>query len=123
MNINPIIDKINQEREGYADVCTNYFKKNKNDMLDYGERLELYYALGRINAYDNLKDWIVEEIDKQQITVENNDNCDYCGKSLVLNSGEDIFLEGWEKSLCCLECAVKYDLVNKWTKWFEENEE
>lgn len=40
--------------------------------------------------------------------------CDYCHQ--VISKGEDIFLEGWRKSLACFDCCEKYSLLKKWEK-------
>ncbi|WP_017756030.1 alpha/beta hydrolase family protein [Calidifontibacillus oryziterrae] len=122
MNIEAVIGKIDQEFERYVGIYKNYSERYKNDMLDNGEILVSYH-LGFIDAYESLRYLIIEELnkelDKQQPEIEFHENCDYCGKSLVLNSGEDIYFGGWEK-LCCLDCEEKYDLYNKWEIWREK---
>lgn len=47
---------------------------------------------------------------------DSEDCCDYCGVPVILGSmnGHDIFLDGWERSLCCVDCAEQYQLVKFW---------
>jgi hypothetical protein len=44
------------------------------------------------------------------------DACDYCGTDILLcsSNGHDIFLEGWNKSLACVDCCSKYSLIELW---------
>ncbi|WP_080871766.1 hypothetical protein [Oceanobacillus timonensis] len=51
------------------------------------------------------------------------DECDYCEKTVYICGGDDIFLEGWGKSLACIECSEKYNLVDEWLEWLNELEE
>lgn len=49
------------------------------------------------------------------------DSCDFCGCDTIVSSinGHDIFLEGWRKSLACLNCAEEFSIVTKWTEWHD----
>lgn len=49
------------------------------------------------------------------------DNCDFCGQATITAScnGHDLFLEGWQRDLSCINCSEEFGIVDLWMKWGE----
>lgn len=107
---------------------------------DYEIRVD-FVGNGKVEVYDRMFDekhyvhtgtvkWSMNASELYQHEKETNENivddmedtCDYCNTPVIVTSmnGHDIFLEDWKKSLACVDCCDKYDLVKFWSMDYHE---